>query len=188
MTPRQWQLLVKMEHDVGYDHPKSGCLLELHWRASWDTLEITANRWAKCLPVTRLGCTYSAMDPANLALYLANHGGEPAWFRAKWLGDIARLYTNGVDWEQVWDWSSSRDSGDATITTGSKAVESRADSTNSPRLKARRHANTWFAFTPLISATFATLAPDSRLCSTIRRFSAIERRRLPRCPPPISSA
>ncbi len=109
LTPRQWQLTLKVEHHVGYVDPKSGCLLELHWRASWDTAEMTANRWARSLPITRLGCTYRAMDPANLALYLANHGGEHAWFRAKWLGDVARLYTNGVDWEQIWDFASATD-------------------------------------------------------------------------------
>ena len=50
LTPRQWQLTLKVEHHVGYVDPKSGCLLELHWRAGWDTAEMTANRWARSLP------------------------------------------------------------------------------------------------------------------------------------------
>lgn len=32
--------------------------------------------------------------------------------------------------------------------TGSSAVDSKERSVNSPRSKARRHLNTWFAFTP----------------------------------------
>jgi hypothetical protein len=37
--------------------------------------------------------------------------------------------------------------GAATV-TGSKAVDAVAESNNSPRSKARRHLNTWFAFSP----------------------------------------
>ena len=34
------------------------------------------------------------------------------------------------------------------VPTGSKAVHAAGESTNSPRPKARRHLNTWFAFSP----------------------------------------
>jgi len=43
--------------------------------------------------------------------------------------------------------------------TGSNAVDAAEESTNSPRSKARRHLNTWFAFSPCARATNATLAP-----------------------------
>jgi len=59
--------------------------------------------------------------------------------------------------------------------TGSKAVAEAAGSANSPLLNARRHANTWLAFTPCARATNATLAPGSNVSSTMRRFSATER-------------
>ena len=52
--------------------------------------------------------------------------------------------------------------------TGSKAVANAADSTNSPRSKARRHSNTWFAFTPCARAT----APHSRQAPTSTLLSA----------------
>jgi len=54
-------------------------------------------------------------------------------------------------------------------------VAGAAGSANSPILKARRHANTWFAFTPCARATNATMALGSIVSSTIRRFSATER-------------
>ena len=42
------------------------------------------------------------MDPIDQLLYLCNHGGFHAWFRAKWLGDIARIHAEGqVDWQAV---------------------------------------------------------------------------------------
>jgi hypothetical protein len=41
-----------------------------------------------------------AMHPGDLALYLCCHGGLHQWFRAKWLGDLARAHSLGLlDWE-----------------------------------------------------------------------------------------
>jgi len=37
-------------------------------------------------------------------LYLCSHGGIHAWFRAKWLGDLARIHAGGrVDWQAALD-------------------------------------------------------------------------------------
>src|SRR5258705_7096086 len=66
---------------------------------------------------------------------------------------------------------------DADNVTGSNAVDATAGSTSSPLSSARRHLNTWLAFTPLARATSATLAPGSSVNSTIWRFSAAERHR-----------
>ncbi len=49
----------------------------------------------------------------------------------------------------------------------------------SPFRYARRHRNTWFAFTPSACATRATLAPGSSVSSTIRRFSSTDHRLRP---------
>ena len=76
---------------------------------------------------------------------------------------------------------------DADNVTGSNAVDAWAGSTSSPLSSARRHLNTWFAFTPLARATSATLAPGSNVNATIRRFSATDRhRRIRRSATPIS--
>src|SRR5579859_1579897 len=56
--------------------------------------------------------------------------------------------------------------------TGSSAEHG---SLSSPRSNARRHLNTWFAFTPCARATCATLAPGSSVNCTICRFSATDR-------------
>src|ERR1019366_6195871 len=61
--------------------------------------------------------------------------------------------------------------------TGRSAVDAVADSFSSPRFSARRHLNTWFAFTPCARATSATLAPGSNVSSAIRRFSDTVRQR-----------
>ncbi len=55
----------------------------------------------------------------------------------------------------------------AAIVTGSKACGEAAESKSSPRSKARRHLNSWFAFKPWARATCATLAPGSIVNCTI---------------------
>ena len=70
--------------------------------------------------------------------------------------------------------------------TGRSAVDAAAGSLSSPRFSARRHLNTWFAFTPCARATSATLAPGSNVSSAIRRFSDSVRQRRGRRPVPIS--
>ena len=55
-------------------------------------------------------------------------------------------------------------------------------SLSSPRSNARRHLNTWFAFTPWACATWATLAPGFSVNCTIWSFSEIDRKRRTRRP------
>ena len=55
------------------------------------------------------------------------------------------------------------------MVTGSIAVDPETDFNTS--LKRGPPLGTWFAFTPLACATCSTLAPGSKVSSTIRRFS-----------------
>jgi hypothetical protein len=42
------------------------------------------------------------MYPITQVLYLCNHGGRHGWFRAKWLGDMARIHVQGqINWVQA---------------------------------------------------------------------------------------
>ena len=72
--------------------------------------------------------------------------------------------------------------------TGSKTVYAAVESTNSPHSKARRHLNTWFAFTPCARATSETLAPGAIANWTICRFSDTDRHLRTRCPEPVLTA
>ena len=104
MTPRQWGRLLQMEHDLSFVHSKTGCVLELHWRNHWERPDQTASQWNRSVTLSWKGCSYQAMDPVDLALFLCSHGGIHAWFRAKWLGDLARIYAEGrLNWNAVLD-------------------------------------------------------------------------------------
>lgn len=100
MTPRQWEAFLRYDRHVGYVNPRRPCNLELHWYSPWDTEEQTARKWTRSATSSWRGCGFQSMDRIDLALYLCSHGSEHAWFRAKWLGDIARMHAgNLVPWE-----------------------------------------------------------------------------------------
>jgi hypothetical protein len=99
MSPRQWQSFLGNEQHINFIHVASGCMLELHWRSQWETSEATRARWERSVPAVWQKHAIQTMHPGDLALYLCCHGGLHQWFRAKWLGDLARAHTMGLlDW------------------------------------------------------------------------------------------
>jgi hypothetical protein len=104
LTPRQSEFNLRYEQHIGYVHPQRGCELELHWRAAGDTSEGIATNLSRGLLSEWQGFHYLGLMPADLALYLCNHGSGHAWARAKWLGDLARIWANrSTDWSAVLD-------------------------------------------------------------------------------------
>jgi hypothetical protein len=102
MTPRQWQCVLRQEHDLSFVHSHGDCFLELHWRNQWDTQSQANDRWDRSISKVWQGCLYKAMSPTDLVLYLCSHGSIHRWFRAKWLGDLARIHAEGrVDWQAM---------------------------------------------------------------------------------------
>jgi hypothetical protein len=102
LSPRQWESCLQHEHHLGFVYPHGDCLLELHWRNQWDDPGLTSARWARSIPSVWQGCSHQAMNPIDQVLYLCSHGGEHAWCRAKWLGDLARIHAQGnVAWKAV---------------------------------------------------------------------------------------
>jgi hypothetical protein len=102
LTPRQWEACLRHEHHIGFVHSNGGLFLELHWRSQWEKTGETAAKWARSIPSEWQGCSYLATNSVDLLRYLCSHGGIHAWFRAKWLGDLARICGGGlVDWEAV---------------------------------------------------------------------------------------
>lgn len=91
LSPRQWEALLRHEHHVGYVRPRGMCRMELHWRIYRDADDQTAYRWTRSVSSSWRGHSLQTMNSADLALYLCSHGSDHAWFRAKWLGDLARM-------------------------------------------------------------------------------------------------
>jgi len=96
LSPRQWQSCLQHDRHLDLVHAQSGGILELHWQDIWDAPGQTVARWARSVPSLWQGCSYQSMDPIDRVLYLCSHGGEHAWSRAKWLGDLARICIQGL--------------------------------------------------------------------------------------------
>lgn len=104
MSPRQWKSFLRNESHSNFTHVASGCLLELHWRSPWESEQATRSRWAHSMPAVWQKQPIQAMHPGDLALYLCCHGGLHRWFRAKWIGDLARAHALGLlDWAASFD-------------------------------------------------------------------------------------
>jgi hypothetical protein len=104
ITPRQQERLREAEHHLGFIHPQRGGILELHWRNHWDLPGEAAAQWAMRVTSVWQGRSYQVLNPIDLVLYLSSHGGHHAWFRAKWLGDMARIFADDrVDWQAALD-------------------------------------------------------------------------------------
>ncbi len=102
LSPRQWESCLQHEHHLSFVYPHGDCLLELHWRTRWELKGQTTDRWARSIPGVWQGCSYKAMNPIDQVLYLCSHGGGHGWFRAKWIGDLARIHSEGrMDWQAV---------------------------------------------------------------------------------------
>ena len=100
MSPRQREAQLRHEHHIVYVRPQGTCQLELHWRTLWDTADDSSRRWERSVDCSWRGYSYRAMNREDMALYLCSHGGDHAWFRAKWLGDMACMSAKKlVDWE-----------------------------------------------------------------------------------------
>jgi len=99
-TARQWEYYWRFEHELCFVQPKGSTVLELHCRNHGESLKQTRQRWSRSTLALWQGSNYQAMNAIDRFLYLCNHGSGHAWFRAKWLGDVARLHAQGgLDWE-----------------------------------------------------------------------------------------
>jgi hypothetical protein len=100
LTPRQWKALQRYEHDLSFFCSNGGPSLELHWRHSWDLPVDSRYSWDQQPTSEWQGCCYHTMSAVDEVIYLSSHGATHLWFRAKWLGDLARIHANGkIDWK-----------------------------------------------------------------------------------------
>lgn len=103
-TPRQWESCLQNEQHIHFVHRQAGHLLELHWRNLWETPESTIARWNRSISSMWQGCAIQTLDPGDLTFYLCKHGALHAWFRAKWLGDVASAHMLGrLDWDAAFE-------------------------------------------------------------------------------------
>lgn len=106
-SPRHTEMFLKIHHHMIYWHPLHLCFLELHWRTHFEALDRTAGQWARSAELAWNGIRYRALSRTDLTLHLCEHGSGHAWFRSKWLSDLARVYAmDYVDWNEAYQTAS----------------------------------------------------------------------------------
>ncbi|KJR49320.1 hypothetical protein UF75_0160 [Desulfosporosinus sp. I2] len=104
VTPERLNNWMKTNHHLGFRHNDREIYLELHWRVGHYGIEIPLNEIESCL--TQLTIAGQAMyipGAEELLLFLMLHGASHAWFRLKWLCDIAVLLgRGGFSWERLY--------------------------------------------------------------------------------------
>ena len=103
MTSRQLQIFFKSNHNYcrhfGYLHSKKKILLELHWKLGYG-LPMPTERNIKKIEV--FGNPIPVLTDDEWLLFLISHGAGHAWFRLRWLVDIAKfMQYDGIDWERI---------------------------------------------------------------------------------------
>jgi hypothetical protein len=91
LTPKSSEFLMRHDYVVEYIHETHQCVLELHWRTLGDSSDGPSRRSEASYWSQWQGCSFLKMNAVDLTIDLCEHGCGHAWFRAKWLGDIARI-------------------------------------------------------------------------------------------------
>jgi hypothetical protein len=100
LTERQTAAFRVRSHHVNYFRKESGQHLELHWRTHFRTPGEMEEFWRGRKTVEIMGEPFAFLEDPILFLFLCDHGARHAWFRMKWLGDIAMMLAN----ESIRDW------------------------------------------------------------------------------------
>ena len=95
LTRKMSEFRNKHEHHVQFFHKAHRCVVELHWRTHVDSIYGPSRRSSASIRSQWLGCSYQAINSVDVTIDLCDHGCGHVWFRAKWLGDIARMITAG---------------------------------------------------------------------------------------------
>lgn len=177
--PAELEAWLRWRKDFIYHGPAQGLTLELHFRPTLsplqaDRLNLEAGR---CETQIQKGVSLPAVGGEALYAYLCLHGALCAWFRLKWLADIAAL-TAGLSEESLASLHQGAEARGAGRASGQALllVEAVFDRPLPQRLKARLTADP--STRRLARFAFSVLA-DPREPETVRfRSSQIELARL----------
>lgn len=94
LAPAMFELYQRRRCQFAYYLETREIVLELHWRLTSNPLLMpvdTTNLWNRLVPTSIVGACLRVLPDEELFLYLCVHGSLHAWFRVKWLADIAAL-------------------------------------------------------------------------------------------------
>ncbi len=87
-------------HHVSYTHPQSRIQVEIHWRLNSDMGKEPSfeELWSRRRTSSQAQSRVCLPGSEDLFMYLVSHGARHGWFRLRWLEDIDRIVSQGLDW------------------------------------------------------------------------------------------
>jgi len=111
-TSKQSKVVEKfLEHaaHVGYWHDMKSINVELHWSLGRGKRELPFPNENDISKIDVAGYSLPVLRDEIWLNYLILHGVEHAWFRLRWLVDIAKfIERNDIDWEKVFSMAESK--------------------------------------------------------------------------------
>lgn len=104
LSPRQFEAILKITNEFKYWNPKVSLKLELHWQFfSLSYLcDLKLEDWNKTGFVELAGTRVQTLLLEDNILYLCTHGAMHAWFRLRWLYDLAMIIEKkDLDWAML---------------------------------------------------------------------------------------
>ncbi|MFD1957515.1 nucleotidyltransferase family protein [Paenibacillus thailandensis] len=80
-------------HHLSFSHKERRAEVEIHWRLNPNPVDkhTFPQLWERRETVPVAGLSFYSLGKEDLLYYLTDHGARHAWFRLRWLVDIARL-------------------------------------------------------------------------------------------------
>ena len=103
-TPARLRIWMKAQHHFAYWHQEKEIYVELHWRLGHQGVEIPLTAVKNSLTQVKIaGQLICVPKTEELLLFLVMHGAGHAWFRLRWICDIAMiLRQEGFCWERLY--------------------------------------------------------------------------------------
>jgi len=104
-TSRQLMLIKRSLHQsfhVNYWHNTKNVSIELHWKFGKSIHELPFPNESNITRIEIAGYLLPVLCDEDWLIYLIVHGADHAWFRLRWMVDIARFtQQDGMDWEKT---------------------------------------------------------------------------------------
>lgn len=104
-TSRQLQILTRaFHHDfhVSYRHSTKNVYIEIHWKLGNSINELPFSNESDITRIEVVGSPLPVLSDEDWLLYLMLHGACHAWFRLRWMVDIAKfVQQESIHWEKT---------------------------------------------------------------------------------------
>jgi hypothetical protein len=105
LTPRQRQIYTKTyrhPHHAAFWHREKNVLVEIHWdMGHFGQVVLPMPSDASITRIQVAGSSLPVLVDEEWLLYLVLHGASHAWYRLRWVVDIARFIQRDIDWERA---------------------------------------------------------------------------------------